>query len=117
MRTLERTIRPRESTTGSTSDLETTAVAVDSGYFATIADVGLVGLALLIALLARLGTLALRGAARDDDFGWLALGVLTVLALDAVTRSSFTGFPTAFLGFLLVGLALAAARAPDARRP
>jgi hypothetical protein len=103
-------------TIAETPELETTAVAVDSGYFATIADVGLIGLALLVALLVRLGTLALRDAARDDDFGWLALGVLTVLALDAVTRSSFTGFPTAFLGFLLVGLALAAARAPDARR-
>jgi hypothetical protein len=27
-----------------------------------------------------------------------------------VTRDSFTGFPTAFLGLLLVGLSLAAAR-------
>ena len=31
------------------------------------------------------------------------------MLLDAVTRASFTGFPTAFLGLLLVGIALAAA--------
>jgi hypothetical protein len=32
------------------------------------------------------------------------------LMLDALTRSSFTGFPSAFLGMLLLGLALAAAQ-------
>jgi hypothetical protein len=31
------------------------------------------------------------------------------MLLDAVTRDSFTGFPTAFLGMLLVGISLAAA--------
>jgi hypothetical protein len=40
---------------------------------------------------------------------WLALGWLTVLLVDALSRSSLTGFPTAFLALLLVGLALAAA--------
>jgi hypothetical protein len=34
------------------------------------------------------------------------------MLLDALTRASFTGFPTAFLGLLLVGIALAAAGAP-----
>jgi len=34
--------------------------------------------------------------------------------LDAVTRSSFTGFPTAFLALPLVGIALAAAKQVDA---
>jgi len=40
---------------------------------------------------------------------WLALAIVLSLALDAVTRESFTAFPTAFLGLLLTGLALAAA--------
>jgi len=35
------------------------------------------------------------------------------LMLDALTRASFTGFPTAFLGLLLVGIALATAREED----
>jgi O-antigen ligase len=84
--------------------------AVDSGYLATIADVGLVGLAVLLALLGRLLTLASAAARRGVTAGWIALGFLVTLLLDAVTRSSFTGFPTAFLGLLLIGVALAAAR-------
>ena len=42
--------------------------------------------------------------------GWLGLGYLTVLLLDATTRDTFTAFPAAFLGFLLVGITLGAAR-------
>jgi hypothetical protein len=40
----------------------------------------------------------------------VALAFLAALLLDALTRASFTGFPTAFLGLLLIGIALAAAR-------
>jgi uncharacterized membrane protein YozB (DUF420 family) len=88
--------------------------AVDSGYFATIADVGFVGLAVMLVLLGRLFVLA-RGAARvDSPAGQMALAFLIVLVLDAMTRASFTGFPTAFIGFLLVGVALAAAGAERA---
>jgi hypothetical protein len=92
--------------------------AVDSGYLSTIADVGLVGLAVLLALLGRLialgrSAVARAGPGRRRDAGWVALGLISVLMLDAVTRSSFTGFPTAFLGLFLVGVSLAAAREPD----
>lgn len=80
--------------------------AVDSGYFATVADVGLVGLCVLLALLGRLAALARRAAGADRGVGWLAAGLLTVLLIDALTRASFTAFPTAYLGFLLTGLAL-----------
>lgn len=83
--------------------------AVDSGYFAVIADVGLLGLAALLAVLGRLLTLGTRAARRGLASGWIALGLLTVLLIDAVTRASFTGFPTAFLSLLLVGIALGAA--------
>jgi hypothetical protein len=83
--------------------------AVDSGYFAIIADVGLIGLAIFLALIWRITMLARRAIARGFDEGWLAIGFTVVLLLDAVTRATFTGFPTAFLGFLLIGLALGAA--------
>ena len=88
---------------------EDEASAVDSGYFALIADVGFVGLVVFLALAARLLFLAKAAIDRGLNEGWLAVGFLTVVLLDAVTRDSFTGFPTAFLGTLLVGLSLAAA--------
>jgi O-antigen ligase len=90
-------------------------VAVDSGYFATVADVGLVGLALLLAIFARLFALARSALYQQDSAGWLVLAWLIVLMLDAVTRASFTGFPTAFLGMLLVGLGIAQLRSVQPR--
>ncbi len=82
--------------------------AVDSGYFATIADVGFVGLIVQLSLLGRLIVLARGATARRQQAGWVVLGLLAVVLLDAVTRASFTGFPTAFLGMLVVGVGLAA---------
>lgn len=94
------------------------ASAVDSGYFALIADIGFVGLVVFLALAARLFSLAKRAVDRGIREGWVAIAFLVVILLDAVTRDSFTGFPTAFLGMLLVGLALsAAAAAAEARGP
>lgn len=85
--------------------------AVDSGYFATVADVGFVGLAILFVLLARLFAAAHAAAKLGLASGRVAMGLLTVLVLDAVTRASFQGFPTAFVCLLLVGVALAAGAA------
>lgn len=85
------------------------ALVVDSGYFAVVADIGLVGLAGLLLLLARLALLGHRAVRRDRPEGWVALGLVLALVLDAVTRESFTAFPTAYLALLLIGLALAAA--------
>jgi len=96
--------------TGELEEDDAQAQAVDSGYLATIAEVGFVGLAVLLALFARLGSLSLDAARKGSTAGWVALALLTTLLLDAVTRATFTGFPTAFLGLLLVGIALAAAR-------
>jgi hypothetical protein len=81
--------------------------AVDSGYFATIADVGFIGLAVLLVLLGRLFMLARGYANLGLSSGRVAMGILVVLLLDALTRSSFQGFPTAFVALLLVGVALA----------
>jgi hypothetical protein len=83
-------------------------IAVDSGYFATVADVGIVGLLVFAALFTRLGALGVAATRYPGPTGWLVIGWLAVMLLDAVTRASFTGFPTAFLGMLLVGLGLAA---------
>lgn len=91
--------------------------AVDSGYLSTVADTGFVGLAVLLVLLGRLVQLGGRAARRGSRGGWVALGFLTVAMLDALTRDSFTGFPTAYLGMLLVGLALAGARKDLADEP
>jgi O-antigen ligase len=92
-----------------------TTTAVDSGYLATVADVGIVGLIVLLMLLGRLWLLGARAARAGSAAGWVALGVLASLLLDALTRASFTGFPTAFLALLFIGIALAAAaEEPDA---
>jgi hypothetical protein len=83
--------------------------AVDSGYFAVVADIGLAGLAVLAFIFARIIALARRTLPAGGTPAWLALAFLTILALDAITRASFTGFPTAFVALMLVGLSLAAA--------
>jgi hypothetical protein len=95
-----------------------TSLAVDSGYFATVADVGFVGLAVLLALFGRVAVLArdyVRAGARE---AWFALAVLAALLIDALTRSSFIGFPSAFLEMFVLGIALSAAReSATAERP
>jgi hypothetical protein len=90
---------------------ESRVEAVDSGYFATVADVGFVGLGVLLVLLGRLFAAAWGYARLGLASGRVAMGLLTVLLLDAVTRSSFQGFPTAFVCLLLVGVAIAAGAA------
>ncbi len=100
-------VAPSEEAPGTGGDTDT---AVDSGYLATIADVGLAGAIVLGALFARLALLAGAAARRRLSAGWVALALLAALLLDALTRASFTGFPTAFLGLLLIGICLAAAR-------
>ncbi|MBA2361487.1 MAG: hypothetical protein H0V79_11260 [Actinobacteria bacterium] len=92
------------------SDVE----AVDSGYFATIADVGFIGLGILAILLTRLFMAARSAVGLGLASGRVAMGILVVLSLDALTRSSFQGFPTAFIGMLLIGVALASAAAEGA---
>lgn len=95
------------------------AKAVDSGYFAAIADIGLVGLAVLLLLIAQLAVIGIRGTRRPGRASWLLLAFLLVVVLDATTRSSFTGFPSAYLGMLLIGVGvgvLAEAERSSSRR-
>ena len=100
-------------TGGERSDAESGGV-VDSAYLAIVADVGLFGLGLLLALFLRLLLLGWRAARNGQRSGWLAVGLLTVLMLDALTRESLTGFPSAYIGMLVVGIALATWRRSDA---
>ena len=58
---------------------------------------------------------ALHGENIGDGYGWVGAALLTVMMLDAVTRASFIGFPSAFLGMLLVGVTIAAAGASTSR--
>jgi hypothetical protein len=103
----------KPSATASSSSASSSNVAVDSGYLATIADVGLVGLLVQLALFGRLLWLGARTARAGSRAGWVALALMSSMMLDALTRASFTGFPTAFVGLLLVSTALAAATSAD----
>jgi hypothetical protein len=94
-------------TTSATSSAN--ARAVDSGYFATVADVGLIGLVIQLALLWRLLALGARAAREQITAGWIAVALLAAMMIDALTRASFNGFPTAFVGMFITGIALAAA--------
>ncbi len=87
------------------------SLAVDSGYFATIADVGIVGLIVVLALFGRAAYLARGYALRGSREAWFALAVIAGVMIDALTRSSFIAFPSAFLEMLMIGIALNAARA------
>jgi hypothetical protein len=90
---------------------------VDSSYFAVIADVGVIGLAVLFAFFVRVFEKARAAARRGERGGWLAMGLLAVTVLDALTRESFTGFPTAYVAMLMIGVAWAAWTEPPPAAP
>jgi hypothetical protein len=99
--------RAGRSLGGGSSGTSSGGSVVDSSYFATIADVGILGLAILIAFFVRLFDRARVVARQGQRSGWLAIGLLAVTLLDAMTRESFVGFPTAYIAMLLVGIAYA----------
>jgi hypothetical protein len=80
---------------------------VDSSYFAVIADIGVLGVGLFLAFFGRIVQQARSAASRGARSGWLALALLSVTLLDALTRESFTGFPTAYVSLLVIGVAWA----------
>lgn len=108
--------RARESLTGAASTTRSTGgTVVDSAFPEVAADIGFIGLAIILALFGRLILLAWRAAARGHSSGWTALGILAIVLLDALTRESLTGFPTAYIAMLLLGLAAATWTADDPR--
>jgi len=80
---------------------------VDSSYLLLVAEVGVVGLVTLLCLIAW-SAVRLIQATPTEDVAWLGLGIGAVLVVDGLTRSSLLGFPTGFVGLLMVGLALGA---------
>lgn len=83
---------------------------LDSSYLATLSDVGLIGLLLLLFIAARMVILAARGCRMGANAGWVALGTAGLLLLDATTRSSLTGFPFGYIGLYVLGASFAAAQ-------
>jgi hypothetical protein len=81
--------------------------SVDSSYLATLADVGLAGLVLLVVILGRMLVLMRLARPGPGAAMWIALGLWLVIVLDATTRSSITAFPYGFIAMYLLGLALA----------
>ncbi len=81
---------------------------VDSLYVSTIIDVGVVGLLLLVAVLARSAQLGARSAKRGAPAGWIACALVLILAIDGLTRSSLSSVPSGMLLMFLIGLAIAA---------
>jgi hypothetical protein len=95
---------PGTSAASTNSASKPSQKAVDSAYFATLADVGVIGLAVLLVLLARLFILCRARIKLGQDAGWVGLALLVSMLLDSLTRASFTGFPTAFVALLVLGL-------------
>jgi hypothetical protein len=95
------------SLSGSSTTKPTGGTVVDSSYFAVIADVGIAGLGLLVFFFVRTFSSAVGAARGGSRAAWLGIGLLTVTLLDALTRESFTGFPTAYVAMLLLGLTYA----------
>jgi len=87
----------------------TGGTVVNSGFLAMVNDVGIVGLCLLLVLFARLLRRGWKLGRSGHVQGWGAAGILSVMMLDALSRESLTGFPTAYIGMFLVGLGVAAA--------
>lgn len=83
---------------------------LDSTYLATVSDVGVVGLMLLLFMAGRMIHLAWRACRVGSSAGWVALGVIALLLLDATTRSSLTAFPFGYIGLYVFGASLAAAQ-------
>jgi hypothetical protein len=100
-------------TTGSSTPAQ--AVSIDSSYLALISDVGLPGLALLIAIVLVIVGTAIRAVQSNASSGWILLGLLLVLLIDGFTRSSLTQFPFGNIVWFLLGAGLAEAERDVAR--
>jgi len=83
--------------------------SVDSGYLTLISDVGMLGMAVFLAILARAVFLARRSIAAGIEEGWIVVAVVAVFLIDGLSREAFTAYPGAYLSWLLIGLGLAAA--------
>jgi hypothetical protein len=81
--------------------------SVDNSYLAVVADVGVPGVLLLIAIGWMLVHIA-RSPQRCDALRYSIFGLVGVVAVDAFTRSSLFAFPFGFIAMYVIGTASAA---------
>jgi hypothetical protein len=92
---------PTSATTGERSGAGS-GLAVDSAYFAALADVGVLGVLAILAFFLRSAALA-----REVEQRAVVWAFLLVIVIDGITRSSLTAFPSVFIAFLGLGILLA----------
>jgi hypothetical protein len=89
---------------------------VDSAYFVTMTDVGLVGLIVVCVLFATVIARARSALDAEDPTGWLVLSGVAVVAISAVTQEVLTDFPFAYISLFTLGVAIAAISEGGRRR-
>lgn len=102
-------IQKQGSQSASSAPASAAATSIDSSYLALISDVGLPGLALVIAVFARIVAVGLQATRRGATAGPILLGMVLVVAIDGATRSSLTQFPFGYIALFAIGAGLAAA--------
>jgi len=85
--------------------------SLDNSYVALVADVGLLGLALLVLFGARVWAGLAAGLHTRTRPALAGGAVLVVTLVDGLTRTSLTAFPFGFVALLVLGAALAAVHA------
>ena len=90
--------------------------SLDNSYVAVVADVGILGFALLVLFGARVWAGLAAGIRARTRPALAGAAVLLVTSVDGLTRTSLTAFPYGFVALLVLGAALAAAHASPAAR-
>ena len=85
--------------------------SLDNSYLAVVADTGILGLALLLVAASRVWAGVSRGVRARSGAALAGAGILLVVAVDGLTRTSLTAFPFGILGLLVLGTAVGAAQA------
>jgi hypothetical protein len=96
--------------------LDDSSAVIDSGYFVTISDVGLVGLALLLLVFARIAIVGAAAIRRGEFVGWYVVAVLIVIVMTGLTAEAFTDYPIAYFEMLTLGLGFAVCTQATAER-
>lgn len=90
--------------------------SLDNSYLAVVADTGFLGLALLLLAGARVWAGLAPGVRARSATALAGAATLLVVGVDGLTRTSLTAFPFGFVGLLVLGTALGAARGSAAGR-
>jgi hypothetical protein len=90
---------------------------IDSSWGQVLSDVGLVGVAALLAWVIAYCWWLWRPAREGSGPAWLVLAVLAVSVVDWLSRTTLGSYPTGFTTLYLLGLATGAALAVRPDRP